>query len=257
MRQLLLLFSILVFSLPAHAFDWGKTGHRTTGAIAEQYLTRKARKNIARLLDGESLASVSTYADEIKSDEAYRKYSPLHYVNIPFDQTYDTHPPSDRGDIITGIDQCIAVLNSATATKEEKAFQLRMLVHFVGDLHQPLHTGLQEDKGGNDFQVRWFNDGTNLHRVWDTQMIEHYGMSYSELAANMPRLSRKNRKAMSTGTHREWLEDSRKLVKKIYSDTEKGDQLGYRYMYDYFSTLKLQLQKGGVRLAALLNELLG
>ncbi|MBF4985246.1 S1/P1 Nuclease, partial [Nonlabens mediterrranea] len=110
---------------------------------------------------------------------------------------------------------------------------------------------------GNDFQVRWYRDGTNLHRVWDTQMIESYGMSYSELAMNMPQLSKKERKTMASGTHRDWLTDSRNVVKDIYANTTVGQKLGNRYMYDYFNVLKGQLQKGGVRLAALLNEVLG
>ncbi|GAK89040.1 endonuclease [Nonlabens ulvanivorans] len=255
--RFIITFLVFLVAFTAQADDWGKTGHRATGAIAEQYLNKKARKAIAQLLDGESLALVSTYADDIKSDTLYRAYGPQHYVNIPFDQTYDTHPHSEKGDIIQAIDHCIATLKSDTATKEEKAFQLRLLVHFIGDLHQPLHTGISEDKGGNDFQVRWYRDGTNLHRVWDSQMIESYGMSYSELAMNMPQLSKKERKTIANGTHRDWLEDSRIVVKDIYANTTVGQKLGYRYMYDYFDVLKGQLQKGGVRLAALLNEVLG
>lgn len=255
--RFIITFLVFLVAFTAQADDWGKTGHRATGAIAEQYLNKKARKAIAQLLDGESLALVSTYADDIKSDTLYRAYGPQHYVNVPFDKTYDTHPHSEKGDIIQAIDHCIATLKSDTATKDEKAFQLRLLVHFIGDLHQPLHTGISEDKGGNDFQVRWYRDGTNLHRVWDTQMIESYGMSYSELAMNMPQLSKKERKTIASGTHRDWLEDSRIVVKDIYANTTVGQKLGYRYMYDYSDVLKGQLQKGGVRLAALLNEVLG
>ncbi len=247
----------LLLCLQVQAVDWGQTGHRTTGAIAQKYLSNKARKAIDNLLDGESLAFVSTYADEIKSDNAYRSYGPWHYVNVPFDKTYDTHPHSEKGDVIQGIDTCIVVLKSKTASKQEKAFHLRLLVHLVGDLHQPMHTGISEDKGGNDFQVRWYNDGTNLHSVWDTRMIESYGMSYTELASNMPQITKKQRKKIGSGTHRDWMEDSRNVVKQIYATTEKGDKLGYRYMYDNFSTVRSQLQKGGIRLAALLNEVLG
>jgi hypothetical protein len=86
----LVLFLISSSSFYATNFDWGKTGHRTTGAIAEQYLSKKAKKEIAKLLNGQSLAIVSTYADEVKSDKAYRSYGPWHYVNIPFDKSYDT-----------------------------------------------------------------------------------------------------------------------------------------------------------------------
>lgn len=257
MRILSIFIMFSFFTTTVSAYDWGKTGHRTTGAIAQKYLSKKAKKAIDQLLDGESLALVSTYADDIKSDDQYRSYGPWHYVNVPFDKTYDTHPKNERGDVVQGIDKCIAVIASKTSSKEDKAFYLRLLVHFIGDLHQPLHTGIGEDKGGNDFQVRWYNDGTNLHRVWDTQMIESYGMSYSELADAMPQLSKVQHKAIAAGTHREWMEESRTLVKDIYANTEKGEKLGYRYMYDYFNTLKGQLQKGGIRLAALLNEILG
>ncbi|PRP66360.1 S1/P1 nuclease [Nonlabens agnitus] len=253
----LVLVGLLLLSVQVKADDWGKTGHRVTGAIAEKYLNKKAKKAIAELLDGESLAFASTYADEIKSDDAYRSYGPWHYVNVPFDKTYETHEHNDQGDVIQGIDKCISVLQSETTTKEDKAFHLRMLIHFVGDLHQPMHVGISEDKGGNDFQVRWYNDGTNLHSVWDTKMIESYGMSYTELADNADRLSKEERKTIASGTHRDWMKDSRILVKDIYANTEVGEKLGYRYMYDYFDTVRNQLQKGGIRLAALLNEVLG
>lgn len=251
---------ILIFSLTtAHACieDWGKTGHRVTAEIATQYLNRKAKREIKKLLNGQSLATVSTFADNIKSDPAYRYLSPTHYVNIPFDKTYDTHPKNEKGDIIQAIDDAIIVLQSDTASREEKAFHLKMLVHYIGDLHQPLHTGLKEDKGGNDFQLRWFRNGTNLHSVWDSKMIDSYGMSYSELAMNMVPLSRKRYKIMTSGSHRDWLRDSREQVKDIYAHVEEGDKLGYAYMYKYTETMKNQLQKGGVRLAALLNDLLG
>lgn len=256
MRHILFLFSLLL-TTQSFAYDWGKTGHRVTGEVAQQLLTKKTKRAISQLLEGESLASASTYGDDIKSDSRYKEFNAMHYVNVPFDKTYDTHPKNEQGDIITGIDKCIAILKSGTASKEDKAFYLRMLVHFIGDLHQPLHAGIGDDKGGNDFKVRWFSDGTNLHRVWDTSMIEDYGMSYSELAFNLPVLDQSQLKSVGTGTHRDWLEDSRALVKDIYANTESGEKLGYNYMYKYFDTVKSQLQKAGVRLAALLNELLG
>ena len=239
------------------AYDWGKTGHRTTGEIAEKYLSKKAKKALEKLLDGESLALVSTYADEIKSDTLYRSYGSWHYVNIPFDKAYDTHPKNERGDIIKGIEHCITTIKNPDVPKEERVFNVKLLVHLIGDLHQPLHAGLQEDKGGNDFQVRWFRDGTNLHSVWDTKMIEHYNMSYTELAETMPKLSKNVIKRMQKGTTIDWMEESRTITKELYRTTKPGDKLGYRYMYDYFGTVRACLQKGGVRLAGVLNELFG
>lgn len=257
MRHFLILVCFLLVVTSTNAYDWGKKGHRVTGAIAEKYLTQKTKNAIADLLDGQSLAFVSTYGDEIKSDRAYREFGPWHYVNVPFDSTYEEHPKSDRGDIIVGIEKCVSVLEDKNATKENKAFYLRLLVHFIGDLHQPLHVGIGKDKGGNDFQVRWFDEGTNLHSVWDTKMIESYGMSYTELADNAEELSKRQLEALQSGSVLDWMEDSRNLVKDIYANTENGEKLGYRYMYDYFTILRGQLQKGGVRLAQLLNDILG
>lgn len=253
---IVLCFTVLCCS-KSFALEWGKKGHRTTGAIAEQYLSKKTKKAIDKLLNGQSLALVSTFADDIKSDKTFRSYSPWHYVNVPFDKTYDTHQHNEKGDLIQGIDTCIKILKSKESSKEEKAFHLKLLVHFIGDLHQPLHTGIADDRGGNDFQVQWFNEGTNLHSVWDTKMIESYGMSYTEITKEMPTLSKLQRKAIASGTPREWMEDSRSLVKELYKQNKKGDKIGYRYMYDHFETLKKQLQKGGIRLATLLNNVLG
>ncbi|MDC8004517.1 S1/P1 nuclease [Aureisphaera galaxeae] len=236
---------------------WGRTGHRATGEIAEKHLSNKAQKKIKELLDGASLAFVSTFADEIKSDEKYRPYSPWHYVNFPFDSTYEDHPKSDRGDIVQAIDTCIKVLKDASSSKEDKAFHLKLLVHFMGDLHQPLHVGKAEDKGANTFQVRWFDDGTNLHTVWDTKMIESYNMSYSELASNADMLSKEEIEALESGTVTDWMYESRELCLDIYKNTDIGEKLGYRYMYRYMNVMRGQLQKGGIRLAHVLNDIFG
>ncbi|NNK55600.1 MAG: S1/P1 nuclease [Flavobacteriaceae bacterium] len=235
--------------------DWGRTGHRATGEIATSYLTKRAQKEISKLLDGASLALVSTYGDEIKSDQRYGEYWAWHFVNYPFGSTYDDHPKSDRGDLIRGIDTCIEVLKNKQSTREDKVFYLKMLVHFIGDLHQPLHVGQAGDKGGNDFQVRWFDEGTNLHTVWDTKMIESYNMSYSELASNRRELSNAQLEIIQQGNVTDWMRESRELCEDIYANTEVGEKLGYNYMYKYVETAKFQIQKGGIRLARVLNEI--
>lgn len=254
MKNSILFFGIFFASLlSAHA--WGPTGHRATGEIAEQHLSKKAKKEIAKLLDGNSLALISTYGDDIKSDKQYRKFSAWHYVNIPFGETYESQVPHKNGDIVIGISKAIEVLEDKNASREDKVFYLKMLVHFIGDLHQPLHVGIEEDKGGNDFQVRWFNNGTNLHRVWDSQMLNSFNMSYKELASNMKSLTKAEKEAIAAGDYMDWLYDSRVLLEQIYADTEVGESLSYDYMYKYMDTLRGQLQKGGLRLASLLNDI--
>jgi hypothetical protein len=130
-----------------------------------------------------------------------------------------------------------------------------MLVHLIGDLHQPMHIGRAEDKGGNTIQVQWFGRGTNLHRVWDEDMIREWKMSYLELANNTQNLSKEQIKAIEKGTVIDWVHDTHKLSKMAYESVKVGEKLRYRYSYDHFGTVRTQLQKGGIRLAKLLNDI--
>ncbi len=253
---LLLLISISFQSFSVTE-DWGKTGHRVTGEIANNYLTKKAKRKISKLLNGQGLAFVSIHADEIKSDERYRGYSPWHYVNFPFDKKYGEETPSERGDLVQGIQKCIEVLKNDISSKKDREFHLKMLIHLVGDLHQPLHVGRGEDKGGNDIQVRWFNDGSNLHRIWDSEMIDYYKMSYTELADNADELSSLQIQAIEKGDIVDWVYESQSLAKKVYASADVGEKLGYKYMYENFPLVRSQLQKGGIRLAKILNDIFG
>jgi len=260
MNQKRSLFSIAIlflftFSLTATNPDWGATGHRTVGKIAEDYLKGKTQRKIAELLDGQSLSLVSTFGDDIKSDERYRKFNTWHYVNMPFGVKYEDSEKNTSGDLVVGIEKCKEVISDANASKEDKVFYLKMLVHLIGDLHQPMHVGRAEDKGGNDIQVRWFNDGTNLHRVWDSNMINHFNMTYSELASNSNKISKEQLKYLQKGTVAEWANETQQHAIKAYDSVKIGEKLGYRYMYDNFDLVRSQLQIGGVRLAKVLNDL--
>lgn len=255
MRPFLLLL-VLFLTADMSAEDWGKTGHRVTGEIAQQYLSKKARRAINNILKGKSLALVSTYGDDIKSDSKYRAYGPWHYVNLDPDQKeYIAADAAEEGDIIQGIQKSIKALKDPATSLEDQEFYLKMLVHLVGDLHQPLHAGRAEDKGGNDLQVRWFNKGTNIHRVWDSHIIDDFQMSYTELAANAAPLSKAEEKRIAGGDVLAWLYESKALSDEVYASVEIGEKLGYGYYYEWLPVVREQLQKGGVRLAKLLNEI--
>lgn len=255
--KLLLFIPVFLFfnSTEKNVDFWGKNGHRATGKIAEKHLTRKAKKKIDKLLKGQSLAFVSTYADEIKSDRAYSKYYTWHYVNMNFEETYEASEKNPKGDLVTGIETCVKILKDKTSSEAEKAFHLKILVHLIGDLHQPMHIGRKEDKGGNTIQMQWFGKGTNLHRVWDSDMIDSYKMSYSDLADNAEDLSKQQIKALKKGTVVDWVNEVHELTKEVYKSAKVGENLRYRYSYLYFNTARQQIQKGGIRLAKVLNEI--
>jgi len=257
-KSISILFFILFSSIQINAINspnWGPTGHRTIGTIAERHLSKKTTKQIDKILQGESLAFVSTFGDEIKSDNRYKKFSPWHYVNFPFDTKYEDSDKNPKGDIVSGINYCIDILKNENSSNKDQVFYLKLLVHLIGDLHQPLHVGRSEDKGGNDIQVRWHNKGTNLHRVWDSNMIESWNMSYTELANNAKTLNKEQINSIQQGTVLDWTYETQKLAKKVYGSAKIGEKLGYKYSYNHFGTVRSQLQKAGIRLAKVLNEI--
>lgn len=255
------LFLLLTFSFVFNTTnavnkpDWGATGHRAVGEIAELHLSKKAKKEIEKLLGGQGLALVSTYGDDIKSDDAYDKYYTWHFVNFPFDVKYEDSEKNKRGDIVMGIDHCIKVLKDPNATEQDKIFFLKFLVHLIGDLHQPMHVGREEDRGGNDIKLEWHRKKSNLHRVWDSEMINFYNMSYSELASNRKKLSKAQVERIKEGSILDWTYESQALAKKVYASAAPEAKLSYRYSYDHFEMVTSQLQKSGIRLAKVLNEI--
>lgn len=251
-------FSILIFIIffQVHANnDWGQTGHRTVAEIANQYLSEKAKAKINLILHGQSLAVASTFADEIKSDDKYDEFKVWHYANAQLNETYQASEKNDDGDIVVGIMYCIEVLEDPATDEEDETFYLKMLIHLIGDMHQPLHFGLKEDRGGNDFEVEWFGKDSNFHRVWDSEMINTYGMSYTEMADNKTVLAPEEIREFARGNVLDWVEETRVLTRKVYKSAEQRDNLRYDYMYKWYESLNLQLHKAGIRLAKILNTL--
>jgi hypothetical protein len=247
--------SLFLLNTTNAGVKWGKTGHRTVGAIADKYLNSKAKREIKRLLNHESLAFVSTYADEIKSDDRFDKFYTWHYINIPLDADYDASKQNPKGDLVSGIAYCKAIIQDKNKSDSDKAFYLRMLIHLVGDLHQPMHIGLEEDKGGNDFKVQWQFRDTNLHSVWDTKMIEDYDMSYLELANNASYLTKEQIKSIQKGTVIDWVNETHIVTKEVYASVKQGENLRNEYSYKYFNKARHQIQIAGIRLAKTLNDL--
>jgi len=252
-KILILLLFTIQFSFGSTIF-WSKTGHRVIGTVAQEELSGRARRTLDKLLDGRSLASISNFADEIKADRRFREFSAWHYVNIPPDKDYSNIEPSEYGDLVIGIQKCLSMVNNESNTKEDRVFYLKMLVHLIGDLHQPMHVGRLEDKGGNDLQVQWFGKGSNLHKVWDANMINDYGMSYMELATSLPELDKKEKRVIQEGSILDWVKESQLIANRLYDSVEIGEKLAYKYSYTWWGTVESQLQKGGLRLAKVLNE---
>ena len=241
------------------SLNWGSTGHRVIAEVATNYLTDNARFKINKILDGETLVNASTFADDIKSDSRYDKYYDWHFLNMELDDEYEEIIPSNKGDVYLAINQCIDIIESDSASDSDKSFYLKLLVHFVGDLHQPLHIGRYEDRGANRIYVKWFGRNSNLHRVWDSEMINSHNMSYSELALNLPNpdflILTEKAKDFERNDILNWVDEIHEYTNKIYRDVSIDDKLGYEYQYKNFGTVKDLLLIGGIRLSKILNYL--
>ncbi len=254
MKKAILVLGMCVW---AHAtYAWGQTGHRVIGEIAECHMSRKAKKQVQKLLGKERLSMVSTWMDEVRSDDAYDHTHDWHWVTIPYGKRYAETEKNPDGDLIEAIGRMKKILGSDTASGEKKTEALKFLVHLVGDLHQPLHVGNGTDKGGNDVKVKYFWEKSNLHRVWDSGIIDSKQLSYSELAESINRASKDQVKMWQAGTVVSWAVEAQAYHPQVYDFRDVGI-LSYEYNYRNWDLVQAQLLKGGIRLAGILNEIFG
>jgi hypothetical protein len=244
---------LLFVAVSFHASAWGATGHRATGRVAEKYLSKKARKNLKRVLGQESIAMASTWMDEIRSDSAYDHTADWHWVTIQDGQTYEQSEKNPNGDVVMALERLIKELKAGGLDAAKEREYVKMVIHLVGDIHQPLHVGGGTDRGGNDVRVRWFRTESNLHRVWDSDMIDGAKLSYTELADWLGAPERQQVKTWQAASVRDWAAESVGFRKQVYAMADTN--LGYLYAYRNMDTVKLRLLQAGVRLAGVLNEI--
>ncbi len=249
---LIFCLSILITTF---SFAWGPTGHRAVGLIAQKHLSAKAKKNLAKVLGQESLAEVANWMDEIRSDSTYKDMADWHWVTVETGKTYDQSTKNPKGDVIATLERIISELKKHTLDKKTEMEYVKMLVHLVGDIHQPLHVGCCDDQGGNKVKVKWFRNESNLHRVWDSDMIDDTKLSYSELVEFLDKSDATTMMAWQKNSVRDWADESMGLRKTVY---EIGDgNLGYKYSFKNLPIAKKRVLQAGVRLAGILNEIYG
>ena len=252
---------LLLILLPAIAEAWGQLGHRVVGELAEHQLSTAARVEVGRLLAGEpepTLAGVAYWADELRSTQTdlARRSSHWHYLNFP---RGDCHyvPPRDCPDgqcVVAAINRNFLALSDHRRPDAERAEALKFLVHFVADVHQPLHAGFGDDRGGNDYQLYFHGKASNLHSVWDSAVIEQRHLPASEYAQALSRLPplafdptrRSDRPAV------EWAQESCRIVAAPDFYPAKG-RLGNVYLKRNQAIAERRLRQAGARLADMIN----
>lgn len=238
---------------------WGQKGHDTTCAIAQQHLTDRAKARIAYILDGKSIVYWSNWFDNAVHTPEYEYAASWHYKNIDADQAFDDVPPFEKGDVVSKLaelQQTIVAYEAAPEHKAEEAIALRMFVHLMGDLHQPMHMGHATDLGGNRIQVKYFGRDANLHGIWDTNLVESaHAWSHTEWVEEIDRATDEEIASMTVGTYTDWARETYALATAVYDETPEGSRISYDYVAKWTPVIEQQFLKGGHRLAHALNEI--
>lgn len=233
---------------------WGQIGHYVTGHVAENHITDKTAAEIDRVIGNESLAVAAVWMDDIRSDDTYNYTSTWHWVTIPYGMTYEDAEKNPDGDILWALETLIAQLKEGGLSPKEEHDKLKMVVHMVGDIHQPLHVGTGEDRGGNSVRVQWMGDNSNLHRVWDSNMIESRQMSYTEISDNIDVIDSDTVEEWQSASVRDWAYESVEYRDDVYNLPD-NNRIGYEYRYANYDIVKERLVKAGIRLAGVLNDI--
>jgi hypothetical protein len=244
--------------MPRPVLAWAPEGHAIVAAIAERELTPVTRARVAALLGGETaLILDSSWADEVRQQRP--DTTPWHYVNIEIgSEGYDAARDCGDGNcVVVQIRREVGVLSDPRASKEAKAEALRFLIHFVADLHQPLHAADHQDRGGNDDQFRWHGKRVSLHHMWDQEVVTVLGNDPSRVAAAIDaNLSPQQKAQMTKGSVEDWTNESFHLAEgEIYSRLPQR-RLPDDYAFRESGVARQQLARAGIRLAAILNRVL-
>jgi hypothetical protein len=255
---------VLVLALASEAHAWGARAHRIATRVAEGRLTPQARAAVRELLHpGDTLVELSTWADH-EGHDAVPGSAAWHYVNVPISATrYDPRFCPAGTCVVAKIKHFRSVLADARAPRRERQRALLFLVHLVEDVHQPLHVGDNEDRGGNVTQIQFLGAGTNLHRMWDTDLIDAVSRNESAWVERIvPLLTPENIAAWSSGDAEQWATESLLDARKAYfypagarRAIPSGTRLGDDYVAFARPTLEERLAQAGVRLASELNAL--
>jgi hypothetical protein len=255
-QHVLLALAWLFTAAPAHA--WGPAGHRIVARLAERELAPATRTALAPLLaaaHANSLPDVATWADELRDERGQRRLwhatSALHFVNFAAPDCRYVAPRDCRDGrcVVAAIERYARVLGDRSQSRDERAEALRFVVHFVADVHQPLHAGYRSDRGGNRHQVRLDGRGTNLHAVWDTPVLASRGLGWRAYADELARAPLPH----AGGTPAQWAEESCRATRDdaIYPPGHAVDD-GYLARMRPLAERRVRL--AAARLAALLEH---
>lgn len=255
--------ALVVFgAASSNAWSWGSEGHRIVATIAQGELTPRTQSVVNRILEGESLADASTWMDEVRGDRRFDHLKTWHFTKINVCSAVRLQCPA--GNCSTSKTQW-AMQALRSKDLDEKRFALRVLIHLVGDIHQPLHSADNHDAGGNGVDVlnrRCGRDGCDLHSYWDSYLVKKVirGQSQQDVAVNLRKVLGEIG-ANDSMNPENWAIEANKVARKVAYPKDSmvcGEVSALSITHDYedeaTEAVKRQLVKAGMRLAKALNQ---
>ncbi len=198
----------------------------------------------------------SNWLDNASHTPEYAYTKTWHYKNIDPNETFENAPILETGDVVTAIQEQTAILQDK-ASGTDKALALKILVHLMGDIHQPMHMGRRMDRGGNNVKLKWFYNNSNLHSIWDTKVLESgHNWTFTEWQQQIDRATPDEEAAIiAEGTPEKWGKECYEIATKIYDTTPADSTLSYDYVAEWTPVIETQLLRAGLRLADVLNSI--
>jgi hypothetical protein len=247
----LLSFFVLI---PFTASAWGPSGHRIIGEMGETLLSGKAKKKVTAIFGNASVAMMSNWGDEVRSDSTYDYTATWHYTNLDGGlerAAFDTlATKQDNGQNVYRV----IALTAHLKQHPTDTAMLKMLVHLIEDMHCPMHMGRAADRGGNTISITWFGRRTSLHRLWDDGLIDFQKLSYTEYATHLMRVNTLHKIKFNgqSGAILDWAWETYQATEKVYASAEEAGR-HYTYNFRHKPLLEHSLVRAAEHLAAILN----
>ncbi len=260
-RVVLAMFSIVVFSAYSTvALAWGSNGHTTVGTLAVRQLNAEALSELETImgsLDQQAISEACNWPDEVRETDEWSWSYPLHYINIPrgdFEYLESRDCPQQHC-ATEAIKRYAGELGEPGASKEKRWQAFAWLCHLTGDLHQPLHAGFADDRGGNDFEVVFRGEQTNLHSLWDSALIARHAKNSAELTQIVSDIPASEiSENWSPEMVNRWTNESHELAKqRVYPASKMIDE---NYERQNWPLIQRRMSTAASRLALILNSVL-
>jgi len=245
-------FAALALFYSLSSFSWGKQGHLIMGDIALMVAKKSIQDSVNKYLDGMKWGEAACWMDEVRSNHSFDYMKTWHYVNVEKDKTY---VKTEEKNVISELEYIIDQLTNhrKELSPDGIAMDIKILFHLIGDMHQPLHVGYGEDKGGNTFNVDFLGRETNLHKVWDTEIIQEKKITTASLEEQYKRITAAQLKKIQKIDVVEWMNEGRALLPKVYDF--KSDIINQEYIDKNVEIIKERLLYSGIRISAVLNSI--